>query len=1048
MAANAHVKAKLAATKRTPTSRAKSDDHVMNTNDSSIVSKRCVAKLYLSDEPDYYEPFAPKFVRRNPLINRGYWLRMHAIQHVVRRFLQEDNGKPKVVVNLGCGYDPLPFQFWHRHAALTRNATFVDVDYPQLIQRKRDCMLSNALLRDALLKTRLRSADPPVFVRSEQYMALGCDLRHLDLLEKTLRAELDIVSSSVLFVAEVSATYMPVADSDALIRWASTLEDARFCILEQFLPQGPDHPFARTMLAHFKKLQASIHAVERYLPLEQHASRFLDSEWPKLDIARNLWDLWSDDTFTPPHLRRKLDAIEPFDEWEEFALFGGHYFLLVASNAGLGKSTETQGLNAATTLRAADIDDAATINLLHVQSPADGQLTPRRFTSAFRLNKDELAIYGGQGQQSRLCSADALRRDDQPPKLQSYLSHGPSARMCHTITSLSDQEALLVGGRGSPTQALSDCWLIQDGVWTKVDDIAKARYRHSAVALRPRCDGDHVPGVLVFGGKTSNGTALDEWALWTANNGWHSIPVDGDGPHPSARFGAAISTMGTGFRSGLLVGGMCQGGTVLEDVWEWTLSKTPTPKLNFRNRTSDVLSSVSKSPYARIGASLVPWMDSLLLIGGVSKFGIHSLSEDFLLLTHSNAEITVCQPVMQLPSTWPLLVGTGVVAVSRDEIVLAGGGAVCFSMGSFWNEGLFTVTKAGTQGMKAWRSVPCQANGTAQAKPMNAPRKKKQANSKKASGLRAVEVPRISLQSAEDFSRLVAASKPAVVEDIDMGPCTDLWTLDYLKDRIGADRELVVHECTSDRMTFKDKNFLYVKRSTADFLDGIAQGSKAYLRATSSSQPNKLPTKLEDDFPALAADFKVPDVFSIVTSNMHSSPLRIAGPVSLWLHYDVLSNILCQIRGSKTLHLYPPSDVKYLDYPPGGSSSNTDVLASKDPKLRFTHPHIATLKPGDILFIPPMWSHTATPEDGVSVAVNVFWKDLDKGYAAGKDVYGNRDLQAYENGRRDVEKIVRAFRDIPPDIAKFYLDRLAGEIQDHADKVGKKSKQTEGKSGN
>jgi tRNA wybutosine-synthesizing protein 4 len=180
---------------------------------------------------------------------------------------------------------------------------------------------------------------------------------------------------------------------------------------------------------------------------------------------------------------------------------------------------------------------------------------------------------------------------------------------------------------------------------------------------------------------------------------------------------------------------------------------------------------------------------------------------------------------------------------------------------------------------------------------------------------------------------------------------------------------------------------------------------------------------------------------------MHSSPLRISGPVSLWLHYDVLSNILCQIRGSKTLQLYPPSDVKYLNYPPGGSSSNTDVLTSKDPKLRLTHPHIARLKPGDVLFIPPMWSHTATPEDGVSVAVNVFWKDLEKGYAAGKDVYGNRDLQAYENGRRDVEKIVRAFRDIPAEVAKFYLDRLVGEIQECAEKVGRKGKPVDEKSG-
>jgi tRNA wybutosine-synthesizing protein 4 len=794
------------------------------------------------------------------------------------------------------------------------------------------------------------------------------------------------------------------------------------------------------MLAHFKKLHASIYAIERYLSLEQQSARFLESGWSGLEIARNLWDLWSDDAFTPPSLRRKLDTIEPFDEWEEFALFGGHYFLLVASNTGLRKSTETLVKDAATTFPSAKTSDEGSIHVFHHDNPADASLTPRRFASAFTLTEDELAVHGGQGQQSRLPTVDAVRRENQPLGDQPCFMQGPPARMCHTITSMSDGQALLVGGRGSPTQALKDCWLSRDRAWTKVDDVAMARYRHSAVAVDFKGDASQDGGVLVFGGKNSDGTVLEDWALWTATSGWHSIPVDGDGPRPSARFGAAMSTMGAGITSGLLVGGMCQSGTVCQDVWQWTISKTPTLRLIFKDRTNDICSNSLDAAHARIGASLVPWGNSLLLIGGVSKSGIHSLSEDFLLLTHTTTEIKVRQPVMQLPSVSPLLVGMGIAAISRDEVIITGGGAVCFSMGSFWNEGFFTVTKSSMQGIRSWRPVPCQLDGTAQAKPPTAPRKGQPAKAKKNSA-RTSQVPRIGLRSAEDFAKLVSASKPAIIEGVDIGPCTDLWTLDYLKHKIGAERELVVHECTSDRMTFKDKNFQYVKRSTADFLDGIARGSKAYLRSTSSSQPNKLPTKLEDDFPAIAPDFAIPEIFDVVKSNLHSSPLRISGPVSLWLHYDVLSNILCQIRGNKTLYLYPPSDVKYLDYPPGGSSSNTDVLTSKDPKLRFTHPHIVSLKPGDILFIPPMWSHTATPDDGVSVAVNVFWRGLDKGYAAGKDVYGNRDLQAYENGRRDVEKIVRAFREVPVDIAGFYLDRLAGEILESAEKMRKKGRE-------
>ncbi|KNG46977.1 leucine carboxyl methyltransferase 2 [Stemphylium lycopersici] len=995
------------------TLRERRDVDIMNTNDSSIVSKRSVSKLYLSHEPDFYEPFVPKFVRRTS--------------------------------------DPLPFQFWHRYPHLSQAATFVDVDYPQLMERKRDRMLSNGLLRDALLKTKLRQAEQPILLRSDGYMALGCDLKDLGTLERILQAEFNIQATSILYVAEVSVTYMPLRDSDALIQWASTIGN------EQYLPQGPEHPFAKTMLSHFDKLQASIKAVKLHSSLSQQAARFRNAGWPTLVMARNLWDLWSDDSFTHPSLRRKIDATEPFDEWEEFALFGGHYFLLVASNAETRGSPDSPHVEVATK-EGVKATDAGILTLCSWKRSTESPSIARRFTAAFEIDEDAVAFYGGQGTQARLADMDVLRRGDH--KEDCIIQPGyllPAARMCHTITSMQGNEALLVGGRGSPTQACPDCWLFKRGTWTKVDNLVPARYRHSAVSVALGCGDSKTQGVLVFGGKASDGTVLnaeDCCALWTANNGWHSIPVDG--PRPSARFGAAISTIDSSQNWGLLTGGADDSGVVVEDaVWEWSISAAPTPRLSFKDRTNDVQSSLANPSYARIGSSLVPWNDSLLMIGGVSKKHIHSLSDDFLILTCKDTTVQVDHPAMQVlpPTSWPLLVGVGAVSSSRGEIVLAGGGAVCFSMGSYWNEDPITITPGATQGAKSWRHVgPSQISGTAgidttaQANPAETTpkgrRERTDARKRPVTAVSTTDIARVQVSSSDDFASLVTSSKPAIIEGLDIGPCTDLWTLDYLKEKLDPERELVVHECSSDRMTFKDKNFAYVKKSVADFLDGIARGSHAYLRAISSSQPNKLPTKLEEDFPSIAGDFKVPDVCEVVKENCHSSPLRISGPVSLWLHYDVLSNILCQVRGTKTLFLYPPSDVSYLDFPPGGSSSNTDVLTSKNPKLRRTHPHIASLKPGDILFIPPMWSHTATPEDGVSVAVNVFWRGLDKGYAAGKDVYGNRDLQAYENGRRDVEKIVRAFKDLPVDVSKFYLERLASEILERSDKLGKKNKST------
>jgi len=75
----------------------------MDTNNSSIVSKRSVEKLYYGVEREYHRYFVSKFKRRSPLINRGYWLRMKAVEDTVRRFLAEQTPKRKVVVNLGCG---------------------------------------------------------------------------------------------------------------------------------------------------------------------------------------------------------------------------------------------------------------------------------------------------------------------------------------------------------------------------------------------------------------------------------------------------------------------------------------------------------------------------------------------------------------------------------------------------------------------------------------------------------------------------------------------------------------------------------------------------------------------------------------------------------------------------------------------------------------------------------------------------------------------------------------------------------------------------------
>ena len=143
-----------------------------------------------------------------------------------------------------------------------------------------------------------------------------------------------------------------------------------------------------------------------------------------------------------------------------------------------------------------------------------------------------------------------------------------------------------------------------------------------------------------------------------------------------------------------------------------------------------------------------------------------------------------------------------------------------------------------------------------------------------------------------------------------------------------------------------------------------------------------------------------------------------------------MANILCQIRGSKQLLLFPPSDVKHFEFEPGTSSSSINAFEQLGAaSLAPSHPHEALLEPGDILFLPPLWLHTASPTSGMSIAVNVFFRNLQAGYAAGKDVYGNRDLQAYEKGRQDITRILKTFEGLPVDVRGFYLQRLVDEFE-------------------
>lgn len=241
---------------------------------------------------------------------------------------------------------------------------------------------------------------------------------------------------------------------------------------------------------------------------------------------------------------------------------------------------------------------------------------------------------------------------------------------------------------------------------------------------------------------------------------------------------------------------------------------------------------------------------------------------------------------------------------------------------------------------------------------------------------------------------------PAILRGIDIGSCQEKWTAEYLSSCVG-NKPVKIHVSKSGQMDFLKKNFQYktlsfdqvIKRSAENLHDDffIDNTEVYYLRSLGNDSRGREVANLENHYPELYKDFKVPEFLE--PSTIFSSVLRVASKgVQLWTHYDVMDNLLVQVTGKKRAVLYSPEDLPYL-YLEGDKSQVIDIDSPNlelFPDFVKATVHECVMEPGDILFIPALWFHNMTSLE-FSVAVNVFWRNLGQEVYDKKDPYGNKD---------------------------------------------------------
>ncbi|XP_072179153.1 tRNA wybutosine-synthesizing protein 4-like [Diadema setosum] len=665
--------------------KTQNDAAVQGTNDSSIVSKCSVASLgYFQDV--FLKHFVSKATRRAPLINRGYFIRAKAIDDSLHKFLHTFHHRKNQIISLGAGFDSTYFRL-HHEGALS-STSFYEIDFPQLVARKAALVAATPELQTQLHNPvfhDVHASDIGLCISSNKYHLLGVDLKNLRTLEDALqRIGIDFTLPTLL-LSECVITYIDTPSSDALISWAGkTFQNGLFLSYEQVQPHDP---FGIVMQQHFIKLNSPLNAIQTYSTMEKHCARYVQQGWQD-SSAINMYQYYSQ--VLTGEERERVEAIELFDEFEEWHLKCVHYVVVAAFNGDCAVSRDKLFPDINSPAKVGDSSEEIRLPLmpsfLPLWSDLQSSTCLKQFShaSAQVPGTDSILVAGGFGDHNGCHGRlDELRLIDMATRKVGALcpksgaaSLGP--RMHHTLTALPDGRFFVFGGRTSPAKPCTDTYLLtlSGATWLPeyslqpvmppgTDAAPCARWRHTASAVS--LEGREM--VCLIGGRGIDGTPLDDtWLMDVGSLTWKELNFK------ESRFEARHSHTATQWGDSCLVvaGGLGHGCTPLSSIVVINLQSLSLQKLN---------TSPSLSPRYSHTAHIVH--DQLILVGGVNP--THSTPPSLTVVDLTTGSVQYID--LQLDVEHPLMLHNHTSHWRREEgcILVIGGGGNCFSFGTHLN---------------------------------------------------------------------------------------------------------------------------------------------------------------------------------------------------------------------------------------------------------------------------------------------------------------------------------------------------------------------------
>ena len=1022
---------------------------VVGTNDSATISKAsmefagymgCILdKSNLLIHPNLSHLFIDQKTgarRRAPLINRGYFVRVAIIRTIILRFFRKYSQDYEFLnlVILGSGFDTT--WLWSQANPELSNMLYVfEIDLPSVISRKwKSLRKILTISEDSFRKNQV----------SQNYWLLSGDLRKLEFVSNSLKSACSDLGNGhfpTLFLSECVLSYLTDNNADQVISWASSGVNGLFrgslhlCMYEQLLsnwldPQF-DHfdPFAKTMLDHFDRLDCSLHSAKSYPSKDLQKCRLLKLGWgPEIfvrSVSEWLFGLqnWSSNITEEslewiwPELDRcALEGADNFDEWAEWNLKLAHYTVIECSNGEDITITHNFPTDIESSLRISRYCEQACIRLKSItldclQDHKSIKHLSRQGFSVAILNTSTIYYLGKSTRESLegcFCAISTkswlCRRNLAKFKYTSRLSY-------HSMCAWIPDRLVVCGGRiGNPRNvdyflsnscwvyhAFEDRWENLDTSWINGESCKFVLYRHESAII-------NLNYMYIIGGIR---VEYDDQGLvrrypnnkiyildllsrkWSVFGGSHEPSISFD-----CRIGHSVSILAND--SLLVIGGevpfdgrsSSPSGYLIKNAECFVVPEVPPIRWHSTAILENFVYLIGGMIYSRTGnLSLSPGIICIELVTNFTERSSLLISDMWL----ANRSIDHSRLWLQ---------NRAVVLSDQKNIVVFGNEVVCFSMGC-WRDPTLELVAVGS--------------------------------------LYSSFLGRISIPNLRTIDRYLVDKLPFVLFSDDLRRFTSSWSLKTLQSHLGPDQLISVHRCAVPNLTFCPRNYDFVVMPVSEFCSVLLSpvSKERYYFRSIGSNPRKCPSNLDVTYPLLSQDpiFELLYSYFPVIANpacFFSSVLRVSSrDLELWLHYDVMDNILIQLQARKIVTLWPPKDLPHLYMEGSSSRINVPILNPSSPSMEFlgqfplfanSHPITFVLEPGDVLYIPPFWFHHVRACDDVpSIAINIFWKNLEiSSYYSRKDLYGNHELTVCDRAFSLLESAFREIECLPPHYQNFY----------------------------